>query len=58
MAVKLGSLNLKEEHRLRMFEKRVLKTILGSEEEENIRSWRKSANEYRHNLYCSPYIVR
>jgi hypothetical protein len=50
------SLTLKEEHRLRVFEDRVLR-IFGSKREED-GSWRKLHNDELHNLYSSPNIVR
>jgi hypothetical protein len=48
---------LREEHRLRVFENRVLKKIVGPEMEED-RSWRKLHNDEIHNLHSSPNIVR
>jgi hypothetical protein len=48
---------LKEGHRLRVFEKRVLRGIFGPKREED-GSWRKMYNEEFHNLYSSPNIVR
>jgi hypothetical protein len=50
------SLTLGEEHRLRVFEKRVLRKIFGPKGEED-GSWGKLHNEL-HNLYSSPNIVR
>jgi hypothetical protein len=50
------SLTLGEEHRLRVFENRVLK-IFGPKREED-GSWRKLHNDELHNLYSSPNIVR
>jgi hypothetical protein len=52
-----GSLTLVEEHRLRVFENRVLRKIFGPEREED-GSWRKLYNDELHNLYSSPNIVR
>jgi hypothetical protein len=46
-----------EEHRLRVFEKRVLKEIIGPKRAEDI-SCRKLHNDELHNLYSSPNIVR
>jgi hypothetical protein len=46
-----------EEHRLRVFENRVLRRIFGPKREEN-RSWRKLHNDELHSLYSSPNIVR
>jgi hypothetical protein len=51
------SLTLREEHRLRVFESRVLRWIFGPKREED-GSWRKSHNDKLHSLYSSPNIVR
>jgi hypothetical protein len=51
------SLTLREEHRLRVFEKRVLSKIFGPRREED-RSWRKLHNDELHNLYSLLNIVR
>jgi hypothetical protein len=51
------SLTFREEHRLRVFENRVLRRIFGPKGEED-GSWRKLHNDELHNLYCSPNIVR
>jgi hypothetical protein len=48
---------LGEEHRLRVFEKRVLRKIFGPKMEED-GSWRKLHNDELHDLYSSPNIVR
>jgi hypothetical protein len=48
---------LGEEHRLRVFENRVLRKIFGPKREED-GSWRKLHNDELHNLYSSPNIVR
>jgi hypothetical protein len=48
---------LREEHRLRVFENRVLKRIFGPKREED-GSWRKLHNDELHSLYSSPNIVR
>jgi hypothetical protein len=48
---------LREEHRLRVFENRVLRRIFGPKSEED-GSWRKLHNDELHNLYSSPNIVR
>jgi hypothetical protein len=48
------SLTLREEHRLRMFENRVLRRIFGPKRDEVIGGWKKLHNEELHNLYCSP----
>jgi hypothetical protein len=48
---------LKEEHRLRVFENRVLRRIFGPKREEDV-SWRKLHNDELRSLYSSPNIVR
>jgi hypothetical protein len=50
-------LTLREEHRLRVFENRVLRRIFGLKREVD-GSWRKLFNDELHNLYSSPTIVR
>jgi hypothetical protein len=52
------SLTLREEHRLRVFEIRVLRRIFGPKRDEVTGGWRKLHNEELHGLYCSPSIVR
>jgi hypothetical protein len=44
------SLTLREEHRLRVFENRVLRRIFGSKRYEVMGGWRKIHNEEVHNL--------
>jgi hypothetical protein len=51
------SLTLREEHRLRVFENRLLRRIFGPKREEE-GSWRKLHNDELHSLYSSPNIVR
>jgi hypothetical protein len=48
---------LREEHRLRVFENRVLRKIFGPKREED-GSWRKLHNDELHSLYSSLNIVR
>jgi hypothetical protein len=48
---------LREEHRLRVFENRMLRRIFGPKREEG-GSWRKLHNDELHDLYSSPNIVR
>jgi hypothetical protein len=52
------SLTLREEHRLRVFENRVLRRIFGPKRDHVTRDWRKLHNEEIHNLYSSPNIIR
>jgi hypothetical protein len=51
-------LTLREEHRLRVFENRVLRRIFGPKRDEVKGEWRKLHNEELHNLYSSPNIIR
>jgi hypothetical protein len=51
------SLNLREEHRLRVSENRVLRKIFGPKREEE-GSWRKLHKDELHSLYSSTNIVR
>jgi hypothetical protein len=50
------SLTLREEHRLRVFENKMLRMIFGPKMEED-GSWRKLHNDELHSLYSSPNIV-
>jgi hypothetical protein len=52
------SLTLREEHRLRVPENRVLRRIFGPKGDEVTGDWRKLHNEELHNLYSSPNIIR
>jgi hypothetical protein len=49
---------LREVHRLRVFENRVLRRIFGPKRDEMTGKWRKMHNEELHNLYSSPDIIR
>jgi hypothetical protein len=51
-------LKIREEHRLRVFENRVLRRIFGPKRDEVTGEWRKLHNEELHNLYSSPDIIR
>jgi hypothetical protein len=52
------SLTLREEHRLKMFENRVLRRIFGPKTEEVTGEWRQLLSVELHNLYLSPDIIR
>jgi hypothetical protein len=51
-------LELREEHRVWVFENRVLRRIFGSKRHEVTGGWRKLHNEELHNLYSLPSIIR
>jgi hypothetical protein len=51
------SLTLREEHRLRMFENRVLGAIFGPKRDEVTGQWRMLHNGELHNLYSLPNII-
>jgi hypothetical protein len=52
------SLTLREEHRLRIFENRVLWRIFGPKRDDVMGEWRKLHSGELHNLYSSPVIIR
>jgi hypothetical protein len=52
------SLSLREEHRLRVFENRVLRRIFGPKRDQVTGGWRKLHNEELHYLYSSPRIIK
>jgi len=52
------SLILREEHRLRVFENRVLRRVFGPKRDEVTGEWWKLHNEELNDLYCSPSIFR
>jgi hypothetical protein len=52
------SLTLKEDHRLRVFENRVLRRIFGPKRDGVLGGSRKLHNEALHNLHSSPSIIR
>jgi hypothetical protein len=49
---------VREEHKLRVFENRVLRRIFGPKRDEVTGGRRKLRNEELHNLYSSPSIIR
>jgi hypothetical protein len=49
---------LREEHRPRVFENRVLRRIFGPKRDEVTVGWRKVHNEGLHNLWSSPSVIR
>jgi hypothetical protein len=55
---KTRSLTVREEHKLRVFENRVLRRIFGPKKERVAGGWIKLYNEELHNLYSSPNIIR
>jgi hypothetical protein len=52
------SLILREEHRLRCVENRVLRRMFRPKGEEVVEGWRRLHNEELHNLYASLNIIR
>jgi hypothetical protein len=55
---KTWSLTLKEKHRLRVFENRVLRRIFGLKRDEGMGEWSKLHNAELHILYSSPDIIK
>jgi hypothetical protein len=53
---KTWSLILRQEHRLRVFENRVLRGIFGPKRDEVTGEWRRLHNEELNDLYSSPNI--
>jgi hypothetical protein len=51
-------LTVREEHKLRVFENRVLRRIFRPKRDGVTGGWRKLHNEELHNLYTSPSIIR
>ncbi|KAJ4446515.1 hypothetical protein ANN_13211 [Periplaneta americana] len=52
------TLTLREEHRFRVFENKVLRKIFGAKRDEVTGEWRKLHNTELHALYSSPNIIR
>jgi hypothetical protein len=48
---------LREEHRVKVFEHRVLRRIFGAKRDGVTGEWRKLHNEELNDLYCLPKIV-
>jgi hypothetical protein len=51
------ALTLREEHRQRLFENRVLRRIFGTKREEVVGGWRRLCNEELHNFCTSPNVI-
>jgi hypothetical protein len=49
---------VREEHKLRVFENRVLRRIFGPKRDGVTGGWRQLHNEELHNLYSSRSIIR
>jgi hypothetical protein len=49
---------LREEHRVKVFENRVLRRIFGPKKDKVTGEWRKLHNDKLNDLYSSPNIVR
>jgi hypothetical protein len=49
---------LREEHRVRVYEKRVLRRIFGPKRNEETGGWRKLYDAELHNLYSSRGVIR
>jgi hypothetical protein len=58
MANEKFPLTLREEHRSRTFENRMLRRILGPKRDEATGNWRRLHNEGLSDLYSSPNIMR
>jgi hypothetical protein len=56
--LEIWSLTLREGHRLRVFENRVLRRIFGPKTDDVTGEGRKLHNEELHDLYSSPNIIR
>jgi hypothetical protein len=54
----MDSTTLREEHRLGVFENRVLRRIFGPKRDEVTGEWKKLHNEELHDCYSSPSIIR
>jgi hypothetical protein len=54
----IWSLTVREEHKVRVFENRVLRRIFGPKRDGVMGWWKKLHNVELHNLYSSPSIIR
>jgi hypothetical protein len=52
------SLTLRVEHRLKVFENRVLRRIFAPNRDEVTGKWRKVHNEELHNFYSLPSVIK
>ena len=52
------SFTLREEHKLWLFQNRVLRRIFGPKRDEVTGEWRKLHNKELNDLYCSPNIIQ
>jgi hypothetical protein len=52
------SVTTRDEHRLMMFDNRVLRRIFGLERDDVTGGWKKFHSEELHSLYSSPDIIR
>jgi hypothetical protein len=52
------SLTIREEHKLRVFENKVLRRIFGPKRDGVTEGWRKLHNEELHDMYILPSIIR
>jgi hypothetical protein len=52
------SLTLRQEHRLRVFENSVLKSIFGPEVDKVVDKWKRLHSADLHGMCCSPNVIR
>jgi hypothetical protein len=55
--IKIRNFRLEWQHKLRVFENRVLRRIFGPKSDRVSGGWRKLHNEELHNFYSSPSII-